>query len=119
MKSNRKRGVIALLVLLVVALAGCTQDVKLKPGTYEGVGKGYNTQQPIRLSVTVAEDGKIYEIKVLESKETEHIGDRALNQLIQVVKEKKSQEIDNISGATRTTEGFREALNNALKKAVQ
>lgn len=119
MKIKKRIGIFAVFVLSILALAGCGKEVKLNPGTYEGVGKGYNAQQEIRLSVTIAEDGKIYDIKVLSSAETEHIGERALNQLIATVKEENKTEIDNISGATRTTEGFREALNDALQKAAQ
>lgn len=104
------------LSLGLLLLVGCSQDVSYNPGTYEGVGRGYSDEN-LRISVTIAEDGDIYEIRVLESGETEDIGGRALDTLVQDALASNGQEADTVSGATRTSEGFREALDDALDQA--
>lgn len=104
--------------LCVAVLVGCSSRPSYKPGTYSGVGQGYNPQDKIRISVTIAEDGSIYQVNILEEKETAEIGGKALDQLAQTVVEKNTDKVDTITGATRTTEGFREALKDALDKAA-
>ena len=107
----------ASLLMLCVVLVGCGGKSTYKPGTYEGSGKGYTEENPIRLSVTIGEDGAIYEIRVLEHKETEKIGGKALEQLIEDAKKNNTADVDSVSGATRTSEGFRAALREALEQA--
>lgn len=97
--------------------AGCSSKPAYKAGTYEGEAMGYNEEKAIRLSVTIAEDGSIYEIKLLQNEETPALGGKALEELSQKVIEKNSAKVDTISGATLTTEGFRKALEQALEKA--
>lgn len=113
----KKRKVFIFFAVFLLLLAGCGKEEVYQPGTYEGSGKGYSPEVDIRISVTIAEDGKIYEIKVLESDETANIGERALDSLVQDALKANGQEIDTVSGATRTTEGFRDALSQALDKS--
>ncbi|MDY3052863.1 MAG: FMN-binding protein [Ndongobacter sp.] len=108
---------IPVIGLGVVALTACGSGASYRAGTYEGSGVGYNQQEKIRLSVTVAEDGSLYEIKILEQNETPEIGGKALDTLIEEVLRTNSPQVDAVSNATRTTEGFREALNEALEQA--
>lgn len=112
-----KKRKVAAILLSVALLSSCSSKATYKPGTYEGKGQGYAKEQDLRLSVTIGEDGEIYEMKILESHETEHIGEKALDQLVEEAKEKNSADVDTVSGATRTSEGFREALKDALEEA--
>ncbi|WP_435029335.1 FMN-binding protein [Levyella massiliensis] len=107
-----------LAAALIVLMAGCGQGKKLKAGTYEGIGQGNAKGTPIRLSVTIDESGKIYEMKILEHQETPQIGGKALDKLVEQATTKNTAEVDTISGATRTSEGFRDALRAALAKAA-
>ena len=69
----------------------------------------------IKVQVTVM-NGEVIDVKVTEHKETEGIGDVALDQLVAQAKEKKSAEVDVVSGATITSKAFIEALSKALSK---
>ena len=100
---------------LILSLTGCFKS--LKPGTYESEGKGHNKDKKIKISVVINDDKKIESIKVLDHGETDELGGVALESLVKDAVEKNSDKIDVIAGATETTEGFKEALNNALEEA--
>lgn len=115
MKRHLRLGIVLSAFLLLTACGGGAGS--RTPGTYVGEGRGYNRDKPIRLSVTIDESGAIYELKILSHKETEEIGGKALESLVTAAKEKNSADLDTISNATRTSEGFRQALEAALKQA--
>ena len=110
-----------LLVTLAggLLLAGCGQKTTYKPGTYEAEGQGYDKEKPIRLSVTIDESEKIYEIRILDQQETPDIGGKALDKLKEKAIEENRPDVDTISGATRTSEGFRDAVRAALNQAKE
>lgn len=67
--------------------------------------------------VILATDGKISDIVVNSHAESSDIGAPALDKLIQNAIAANSAEIDGASGATMTSDGFREAVAQALAKA--
>ena len=81
------------------------------PGTYEGTGKGYGGD--IKVSVTVDETS-ITDIEVLERTETESVGGAALPTLVDRVLDAQSVNIDGVSGATYTSDGFLTAIREAI-----
>lgn len=81
-------------------------------GTFEGTATGRNGE--IKVEVSVDKDGAISEIRIVESKETEGIGDTAMEQLTKAVVENQSIAIDTVSGATITSEAFLKAVEAAL-----
>ena len=85
-----------------------------KDGTYEGLGEGHNG--PIKVKVTVAGE-KITAIEVLEQVETEVIYKAAEQPVIQAMIEANSVTVDTITGATKSSEGIMEAVQDALKAA--
>ena len=85
-----------------------------KDGTYEGRGEGHNG--PIKVKVTVAGE-KITAIEVLEQVETEVIYKAAEQPVIQAMIEANSVTVDTITGATKSSEGIMEAVQDALKAA--
>nr|WP_072536551.1 FMN-binding protein [Anaerococcus mediterraneensis] len=70
----------------------------------------------IKLTVTMEGD-KIKDIVVDEHGETEGIGADALPKLVEAAKEANSADIDNVSGATVTSEAFKAALKEAMESA--
>jgi uncharacterized protein with FMN-binding domain len=90
-------------------------SVLYKDGQYNGVGRGFSPN--LKVLVTV-KDGKISEIKVLEHDETEGFYEKAFNKVPKEIIEKQSTVVDTVSGATRSSKGIIEAVNNALKDAV-
>lgn len=70
----------------------------------------------MEVTVTIT-DGKISDIVVNSHAESSDIGAPALDKLIQNAIAANSAEIDGASGATMTSDGFREAVAQALAKA--
>lgn len=85
-------------------------------GVYEGNGHGFNAN--IKVSVTVT-DGKISNIEVLEHAETPGIGEAALPDYCKQTVETQNLDLDVVSSASNTLRGYKEAVNDALSKAVK
>lgn len=136
MKKNRKhwKKNLGIIVTLIIVLTGCgavenrsveaptdgktetpiltdkSTTSEYTDGIYEGVGQAnFGT---IRLSVVI-ESGKISSINVVESSENSQY----VTTLIQQVIDAQNLSIDGISGATRTTDGVKNAIDEALSKA--
>ena len=126
----KKLSALFLALALVLSLAACTGDTpdgsaqpsgsapaaegKFTPGTYEGEAKGFGGT--IKVAVTLSAD-RIDKVEVLESTETETIGEVALESLPQAVVDAQSSQIDTVSSATVTSTAFIEAVNAALTAA--
>ena len=89
-------------------------DTVYKDGSYTGTGKGRGGDMEVTVTIT---DGKISDIVVNSHAESSDIGAPALDKLIQNAIAATSAEIDGASGATMTSDGFREAVAQALAKA--
>ncbi len=90
-----------------------TEPDTFPDGVHQGHGDGY--AGTIELEVTV-EAGEITGIDILDESETPGIGDTAMEQLVEAVIEAQSLEVDTISGATATSDGFLQALRAALEQ---
>ncbi len=85
-------------------------------GANEYLGAGVGIGGDIVVKVTL--DGKkISKVTVLEQSETPDRGGVALKKLPQEVLDKQSAEIDAITGATVTSQGFMDAVKDALSQA--
>ena len=84
-------------------------------GVYTGTGEGYRGD--ISISVTI-KNGKIKSMKVLKTSDDNTFFSRA-SSLLNVVLKKQSTDVDAVSGATYSSEGILEAINDALSKAVK
>ena len=89
-------------------------DTVYKDGSYTGTGKGRGGDMEVTVTIT---DGKISDIVVNSHAESSDNGAPALDKLIQNAIAANSAEIDGASGATMTSDGFREAVAQALAKA--
>jgi uncharacterized protein with FMN-binding domain len=85
-------------------------------GVYEASGQGWGGQ--ITIEVTVS-GGAITHIEIVESSETESIGGAAYGKLISEALAVQGVDIDVVSAATVTSQGFIEALGNALSQAAR
>ena len=105
------------LAQALAAAAGEEQtaaEIKFVPGTYEGVGAGYNGD--VVLNVTFGEN-TIESIEVVSSKETEHVGDIAFEPMIENIKAFTSTGVEVVSGATFSSRAVLTAVNDAAAKA--
>ena len=87
-----------------------------KDGTYEGSGTGFGGK--IVVDVTI-EGGKIAKVEVVSDAETPGIGGVAMPEYCDAIVEKQSIDIDAVASASNTLRGFKEAVNDALAKAVE
>ncbi|MGI6631454.1 MAG: FMN-binding protein [Bacillota bacterium] len=86
---------------------------KIADGTYEGTGLGL---RELKVAVTVA-GGKITEVKIVSHDESPGIADPALIGVPKAIVEKQSVEVDAVTGATFTSQGIMEAVEEALAGA--
>jgi uncharacterized protein with FMN-binding domain len=84
-------------------------------GVYEGSGNGVGGKIDVKVTI---KDGKIEDIEIVNQSETETLGGAALPGYVQQTLEKQSLDIDVVSGVTVTLDGYKEAVNDALAKAV-
>lgn len=63
------------------------------------------------------ENGKILDVKVLSQTETDGLGNKAFDTLASDVVSKNTYDVDVVSGATVTSNAFKDAVQDALEKA--
>lgn len=112
------KGIAVFLSILIVVMVGCavmsgvSDPHRSEPAgeVFEGTAQGY--RGPITVQVWV-DKGAITEI-VVESREDRNVGATAIEELIDIVIENNSTDVDVISGATVSSKGFLEAVNRAI-----
>ncbi|WP_232698153.1 FMN-binding protein [Brevibacillus daliensis] len=114
-----KKGIKILAIASVAAmmLAGCgSSDAgAYKDGTYEGTARG--AASDVKVSVEVA-SGKISKIEVVEHGETANLIEAVVENTIPAIIEKQGTEgVEAISGASKSSEAVKEAVNKALEGA--
>jgi len=78
---------------------------------FQGAAMGYRGMIHVRVGF---EQGTITEITVVESREDQAIGGAAIEELTDLVLMYNTTELDAVSGATETSKGFLEAIENAI-----
>ena len=112
------KNVFYLFALFGLIAAGCVLSngsriagINDMGGFYEGTGQGY--RGPITVQVHILE-GSISDIVIADSTEDPFVGGAAIEELIEIIIEYDTADIDVISGATQSSRGFLEAVRNAL-----
>ena len=100
--------------LLALPAQAATVDASSADGTYTGTGAGRNGD--ITLSVTIA-DGKITQIENVSNQETPKYWAEAVKLFDSIVAANGTDGVDAVSGATMSSDGILEAVDNALAKA--
>ena len=94
---------------------GLAVETGLVPGIYEGTGRGY--RGPVHVQVQVSSAG-IEDIVITGHRESSFPGAAAMEELLESVLETGSTDLDALSGATYSSRGFLEAVEEALEKAA-
>ncbi|MDR1617678.1 MAG: FMN-binding protein [Treponema sp.] len=84
------------------------------PGEYDGYGNAF--RGPVQVLVETGPHG-ILRVELVDHADDELIGGAAMEDLAALVLEWNSAELDAVSGATESSEGFLEALEDALSRA--
>ena len=86
-----------------------------RDGKYEGTGEGFGGKIVVKV---IIKDGRIADVVVLDSSnEVPAIGGAAMPELVKMTVEMQGVDFDGVSGATVSSEGFKEAVADALSKA--
>lgn len=109
--------IIALVSIGVLLLGSTMMDSgvsysEIEDGTYEGISDA-GMYPGIRVAVTFA-DGKITNVQVVKHSETDGIADPALEGIPLAILAAGNPDVDVISGATMTSNGIIEAVNNVI-----
>jgi fumarate reductase flavoprotein subunit len=105
------------LIAASCVAAGCLSfslPERYESGRYEGAGAGF--RGPIRVAVETSANA-ILDIEVLDCAEDPFIGGEAVKELRELALDYNSTEVDAVSGATVSSLGFLEAVNDALSHA--
>jgi len=113
---------IALVFMLAIFATGCGGNAanasKYIAGTYEGEGSGFGGKINVNLTVN---DSEITDVEVTHENESDGIpGKTAVEDgtFAEQIKTAQGSDIDGVSGATYTTNGVKEAVDEALEKAA-
>ncbi|MBC2856260.1 MAG: FMN-binding protein [Cetobacterium sp.] len=114
-KNKIRKALVSLFIL--VGLGGIYyENSKPAPVVYEGTGEGYNDK--ITVKITAKRNSK-NEVRILKveaiNEDTPAIAGPALEKLISQTLAKQSYEVDAVSGATYTSEGYKEGLKKAVE----
>ncbi|OPJ62750.1 FMN-binding protein [Clostridium oryzae] len=99
---------------IITASSNSSSTSKYKDGTYSGEGTGY--MPGLQVSVKV-ENGKITKIDIVSDNETPRFAQTPMQVIPQEIIAAQSTDVDTVSGATRTSNGIIEAVNDALSQA--
>lgn len=89
-----------------------TANGSYKDGTF--TGSGSNRIGTVEVAVTI-KSGKITAVEITNC--DTHYSQSRIDNLPQQALQRQSNQVDNVSGATRSTEDFREAVRQALAQA--
>ena len=92
------------------------EDVSFIPGTYTGTGKGWADQEPVTVKITV--DSRAITDAEIEGEGETPFGTEQFEKYAAALIGRRDGNIDAVTNATETRNGVREAVWNALEKAV-
>jgi len=106
------------VLALVIVISGCAILGKsISDGehglsdVFEGTGRGFRGDISVRIYM---DGGDITEIVVIDSDEDRFVGGEAIEELIDMVVMYNTTDIDAVSGATESSRGFLQAVENAI-----
>ena len=102
--------------VLILACLGLpsSREASLAPGVYEGIGSGYRGLIHVRVQTSAA---GIEDVAIDSHQESSFPGLAAMEELLEQVLETGETDLDAISGATYSSRGFLQAVEDALEKA--
>jgi uncharacterized protein with FMN-binding domain len=103
-----------LFMVIFAVISGCAALGGKRGDTAavcEGTAQGY--RGPIRVQVRISE-GSITDVIIVDSEEDAFVGGAAIEELLDMVILYNTTDIDAVSGATESSRGFLEAVENAI-----
>ena len=116
-------GMACLAAMMALFAAGCGEQAKAAgkyvAGTYTGEGNGMGGA--IQVTLTVDPDAIVSVDSITDSGETKGVGGKEAIEdgtFAAQIMDAQSADIDGVTGATMTTGGVRQAVENALSQAA-
>lgn len=106
-----RRSLVGLFAVVLLASCGAGQG---KSESFEGVGTGKHGE--IKVSVTL-KDNQIEDIKVLNHDENKVLAEPVYEELQAAIVTDNTTEVDSVTGSTATSDGYIEAVKDAIKKS--
>lgn len=110
-----------IILFMAIMLCGCASEKKTeekqtqyKDGSYTTTAMGYGGEFEV---VTTLKNDQLQDVVIKEHNETPSIGGVALEQMIEMMKEKNHYDVDTISGATKSSQALKEAVEKAYEEA--
>ncbi len=112
---------ILIMIVCLFILSGCITSNKpnliYSDGEFEGIGMGAGGE--MKVSVTIL-DNQINQIEIESNQETVSYLDEIKDKIIQdVISNNGTQEVDVVTGATPSSQGLLDAINDALNKSKE
>ncbi|MCW6660755.1 flavocytochrome c [Aerococcaceae bacterium NML201209] len=101
-------------LFLVINMITATAFAAVKDGTYTGKSSGNGGDIEVEV---VIKDQRIAEINTIHSQETKGLGEGALEKIKKAIIANNTVNVDTISGATDSSQGYIDAVKEALKAA--
>lgn len=102
----------ATMLVMSTPISVSAKETQYADGTFEGSGKGH--VDTIVLDVTIA-NGKIVNIETKQQNETPEYWEMAVPDMYNNIINKGDTDVDTISGATDSSNGIKDAVNQALE----
>lgn len=109
---RRSWKLVLLSFVAVLLMFGCS--AAKQSGTFEGVGSGKHGD--IKVAVTITE-GAITKIDVLEQDENKVLSEPVYEELQDMIIAQNSADVEAVSGASATSEGYLNAVKDAVEKS--
>lgn len=99
-------------------VAATAAALKMAPGKYSAVVKGYSKTRPMTVDVTIT-DYAVTKIEVGENKENVGILKSVIDLLIPRIIERQSVDVDAICGATASSNAVKRAVEDCMEQALK
>ena len=109
-----KKNIFALLLAMMLLV--CASASAMTAGTYEAEAQGMMGM--VKVAVTVTESA-IQNVEVIAQNETAGLADPALANVPAAIVAEQSLAVDTVSGATKTTKAYRDAVALAIETIEQ
>lgn len=119
-RKNTRKPLLWGTLAAIVLLTGCLgsdfiREAEYTPDIYDGFGTGYRGSIHVQVQVSAA---GIEDIVIVSHEESTYPGAAAMEELLELVLETGSTDVDVVSGATFSSRGFLDAVEDALGKAA-
>lgn len=104
--------ILAAMLVISTPISANAEEKHYADGTFEGSGKGH--VDTIVLDVTI-NNGKVVNIETKQQNETPEYWNMAVPEMYNKIINKGNTEVDTVSGATDSSNGIKDAVNQALE----